>query len=296
MSSNIHVFTHNDLDGIGSLLTVIWAFPDSTITYTCISAASSFASQFAKATEHKKLSAYDKVFVLDLSINKEDVCLIDKSNVVYVDHHKSSLNLTFNSAKSFVKVFSSCILLLTKLLKSQLHLSTSQKQLIVYIDDYDSYQLNFNNSKLLNTLFWAHYLNQTSLFIKDFIGGFNRFTSLQETAILLQNKKIKEEIDKLEVYETFATVQGTEQKIIAAFASLGINEVAAYLLNKYRCEIVLVINIKSERVSFRRSAQSKADMALLAQNLCGGKGHESAAGGALTENFLAFTKLFKPIV
>ena len=295
MSSNIHVFTHNDLDGVGSLLAVIWAFPDSTITYTCISNASTFASQFAKATEHKKIISYDKVFVLDLSLKKEDVSLIDKSNVVYVDHHKTSLDLTFTYAKSFIKEFSSCILLLTKLLKSHLHLSKAQKQLIIYVDDYDSYQLNFHNSKLLNTLFWSHYLNATSLFISDFFDGFHKLTPLQETAISLHNKKIQEEINNLQVYETFALVQGKNQKIVAAFATLSINEVAAFLLNKYKSDIVLVINIKSERVSFRRNTHSIADMSVLAQALCEGGGHESAAGGALTEKFLAFSKLFKPI-
>lgn len=295
MSSNIHVYTHNDLDGVGCLLALIWSFPDSTITYTCVSNPDSFAEQFQKSIHSNKIQQYDKVFVTDLSLHQKDIPLIDFDNVIFIDHHKTSLNLNFTKAKSFIKIISSCTLYIYNLFKSQIKINKQQKQLLVYIDDYDSYQLSFNISKTLNVLFWSHYHNNTSLFLQDFMEGYSAFTPLQLQAIKLHNKKLESVISSLSLYTTTTQIQGKATRIIAAFASDHINDISTYIIQKHSPDVVVIVNIKNERVSFRRNISTTIDVSAMARSLCGGGGHEASAGGSLTENFLMFSKLFKPL-
>lgn len=292
MSSNIHVFTHNDLDGLGCLLTIIWAFPDASITYTCVSNANTFKEQYNQETANKK---FNKIFITDLSLRQQDVSLIDKSNVIFIDHHKTSLNLHFEHAKKFIQIYTSCSLLVYKLLKSQCTLNSNQKQLLIYIDDYDSYNLKFNLSKQLNALFWSHYQNNASLFIKDFVNGIVPFTSLQNQAIKIYNTKLNNTISSLRVFKSTARIQENLCSITAAFADNAINNIADYLLKQYNSDIIIIINLKTNRVSFRRNKHTSIDVSLLAQTLCDGGGHELAAGGEITEKFLLFSKIFKPV-
>jgi len=288
---NIHIFTHNDLDGAGSLLALTWAFADYEITYTTVSSPHSFNEDFNKAVASKPLYKYEKVFVVDLSILQKDIHLIDVPNVIFIDHHKTSTNLTFEYAKSFIKVYSSCVLYIYNLFKSSLNINSSQKQLIVLIDDYDSYELKFNNSKLLNTLYWAHYKSSVPLFLADFSSGFTSFNYLQKNAISIYESIVNSTINNLSVFKATIPVQGGPRLIVSTFASTGINDVAEYILTKYNADISIVVNLKTERVSFRKN-NSNIDVSLLAQKLCDGGGHEAAAGGKITEKFLAFTKLF----
>ena len=295
MSRNIHVFTHSDLDGVGCLLAIIWAFTDYDITYTCVSSASKFKEEFTNFAKFNKIENFNKIFVTDLSLLQEDLTLIDKKNVIYIDHHKTSLDIKLTNAASFIKIYTSCTLLIYKLFKSQLSLNTNQKQLLIYIDDYDSYQLRFNISSVINKLFWAHYVNNVPLFLNDFQEGITEFSPLQKQAIAIQDKKIKNIIQNLTAYKHTTTIQGASRYIVAAFAESSINDVADYILHQHKAEIAIVVNTKTERVSFRRSKDSTVDVAILAQALCGGGGHEASSGGKLSEDFMSFTKLFVPL-
>lgn len=291
MSSNIHIFTHNDLDGIGCLQTFIWCFPEANITYTTISSSSEFNKEYYKANKKKEIDSYDKVFVTDLSLLEQDLNLIDKKNVIFIDHHKTSLNFKFVNAANFTKLFSSCTLLVYKLFKSSLDINNYQKNLLILIDDYDSYRLSFSNTKNLNTLFWAHYYNNVPLFLSDFHDGFIKFDSLQNKIINIQNQKTIETIKNLKPFYTKTKIQNIECSIIAAFADTAINDVSDYLLQQHSADISIVVNLKSDRVSFRRK-NTAIDLSLLAKKLCDGGGHEAAAGGKITEIFLEFTKIF----
>jgi len=157
MSSNIHIFTHHDLDGIGSLLAIIWAFPDSNITYTTASNSQELVSKFNEKTFQENSNKYSKIFVTDISIQQKDANIIDRENLIYIDHHISSLGLNFKKAHAVIKDYSSCAMLIFKVFKDKLALTAQQKQLLIYIDDYDCFQLKFQNSWNLNCLFWEMY-------------------------------------------------------------------------------------------------------------------------------------------
>ena len=293
MSSNIHIFTHSDLDGAGCLMAILWAFPDATITYTAVSSAHSFEEEFLKLNKKKPISQYDVVFVTDLSILEKDIHLIDRKNVIFIDHHKSSLQLKFSVAKTFISKFTSCTLLVYKLFKSKLDITNQQKHLLILIDDYDSYTFSFSKTRELNTLFWSHYQNNISLFLEDFNNGFVSFTPLQRQALLIYQNKLQSSIDTLTTYKATLTIQGAECKVVAAFADIAINDISDYIINKYVPDVAIVINLKTQRVSFRRN-NKHIDVSILAKKLCDGGGHEAAAGGKLTEKFLEFTRMFEP--
>ena len=61
-------------------------------------------------------------------------------------------------------------------------------------------------------------------------------------------------------------------------------------------DVAIIVNPNSGRVSFRRRAESKnVDVSRIAAKLVDGGGHEYAAGGQVTDKFMDFTKLLKPI-
>jgi oligoribonuclease NrnB/cAMP/cGMP phosphodiesterase (DHH superfamily) len=289
MSCSIHVLTHHDLDGVCSLLTLIWAFPDATVTYTTVSNPHEFASKF----QNIKINNYDKVFITDISILEQDLPLIDKENVVFIDHHTSSMNARFAYATSIIKQYSSCALLIFKSFKDKISVNSAQKQLLIYVDDYDSYQLKFKNSWKINCLFWEMYSSNIGNFLSDYSEGFKEFSAIQRTIIDNYIQKVDNTIKNTQIHKASINIQGSRWNVGAAFASFAINDIAAHIITKHSYDIAIIINLKTSRVSFRKSKTCTANMSKLAQHLCEGSGHEESAGGPLTETFLEFSKVFE---
>lgn len=290
MSEKIHIFTHHDLDGICSLLILTWAFADKEISFTTINSPHSFAKEYKEWVSKTPIKNFSKVFITDLSLLPEDINLIDNKNTLIFDHHKSSLSLKFKHANSLIKDFTSCSLLLYKTFKNTLHLTEEQKILVALVDDYDSYTLNHSLSKKLNTLFWNMYSTKVNQFLIDFENGFKSFTDVQKNILINAEAKLSSQLNNLKLYETFLTIQGQKCKFISTFAETCINEVSDYIFNKYKPDVVSIVNIKNERVSFRRKKDINIDMSILAKQLCNGGGHAAAAGGNLTEQFIAFSR------
>lgn len=293
MSSNIHVFTHHDLDGIGSLLALIWAFPDANITYTTVSNPQEFASKFQDKYFTSKINTYNKIFITDLSILEKDIPLIDKENVVFIDHHISSVNLKFKYAKNIIKKYSSCAMLIYKSFKDRIDISNSQKQLLIYIDDYDSYQLKFKKSWEINCLFWEMYSKNIGNFLLDYNEGYKELNSVQTNIVNNYKQKIDATIRESSLHSAVLTIQDSTCNVGAMFSDFAINDIASYIINTQKKDIAVVINLKTNRVSFRKSSTCSVNMAKFALHLCEGSGHEAAAGGPLTENFLEFSRVFK---
>ena len=221
--------------------------------------------------------------------------LIDYKNVIYIDHHKTSSTLQFTNAHTFISDHSSCTLQIYSLFKKSIDINDKQKKLIALIDDYDSYKIIFNKSKHLNILFWNFYNTSLSTFLTDFYDGFVDFTEVQQKIIhqaLVNQKNI---INNLKLFSCKTKINNKEAVFVSTFADSCINEVAEYILLNSNIDVAVVVNIKNERVSFRRNKNSNIDVSILAQKMCNGGGHEAAAGGQLTEDFLTFSKSFTPL-
>ncbi len=56
-----------------------------------------------------------------------------------------------------------------------------------------------------------------------------------------------------------------------------------------------MVNLEKHFVSFRKNTGCKADLSVLAKNLCDGGGSHKLAGGKLTDKFMNFTQKFQPL-
>jgi oligoribonuclease NrnB/cAMP/cGMP phosphodiesterase (DHH superfamily) len=73
------------------------------------------------------------------------------------------------------------------------------------------------------------------------------------------------------------------------------NEIAESIIEKYKVDFVIMINLKGKSVYMRRNKNCTLNMGKLAAKLIDGGGHEDAAGGILNESIINITKFLKPI-
>lgn len=293
----IFIFTDIDLDGSMSYLLFRW-FKNSRIP-VITTRVNDFRKSFNGWLKQNKPEDFDIIYILDLDVSNECLDIVDLPNVVIIDHHDTHVKNKdeYKHAKAFIKHETSCAKLIYDLLhkKSKNKLTDQQKHLLLLVDDYDSYNLKLKGSHELNLLFWNYQGNKLHKFVSDFYDGFNGFNPQEKKIIKFYKKKIQSIISTMPIYEANIPINKANRRVVSAFATSCINDVADHLIDKHDAEISIVVNLESKKVSYRKSKQSDVDLGKLAKTLTDGGGHTFAAGGLVTEKFLAFTKLFKPI-
>lgn len=293
-NKKIMCFTHWDLDGVVSYLVLRWTFPNATVECQP-TRVQDFRGVFTKWLSANNLEDYDKVFILDLGIyNDKD--LIDHENVFIVDHHPGHDNTTYTKAKSIIKEYGSACKLAYKAFGKlyNIKLTDAQKKLIALADDFDSYRLTVPESAQLDIVFWDSD-DKFDSFTKSFLGGFHGFNVQQQNLINLRALKLQKIKDELAVYAGVVKIQGKERYVCSAFASQCINNVADILLKDYNAEVALVVNTKTDHISYRRKHDSDVDLSELATKLANGAGHAYSSGSTISEKFLLFTKALKKV-
>ena len=292
-TNNIHVFTDADLDGAISYMTLCWYLGiEVPVTVTT---ESSLAEEFKKFKENKRVPTYKRVYVLDLDICKLAPEL-DLPNFSIVDHHMGSIECgyTFTKARYKIEDSGSTCKLFYEVLKNHYKrdLTREQKILISIGHDYDSYTLKQKEISIgLNMLFWNLQGNRLEKFKEKFKNGFLGFSDEDKKVISFYNKKIESYLDSTTIFTGLIPIGGRQVKVCSAFADFCINEIAQAIIDKTNSEIGIVVNTKSQSVSFRRQNTSNVNLSNLAKVIADGGGHPSAAGGKITEKFLEFTKL-----
>lgn len=294
----LFVWTDFDLDGTGSLMIVKWLYPDADVSFMNTK-VSAFRDDFIKWTNAgENIDKYDAVFFLDLDVSTS-IDLVDTSKSVIIDHHLSHFEniKNYKHAKVAVEEFTSCVLLMYKMFKSKLKLTTNQKKLILMIDDFDCYKLQINESLMLNYLFTdlqkGEYKSKVDRFIAEFNDGFDGFNPLQLNIINFYKNKIQRIIEDCEYFEGELSIQKKLRRIKSAITDAGINDVCEYILNE-GYDLAITFNPKTNAISFRTRC-SDLDVSKVAEKLCNGGGHRYAAGGKLTDTFVEFTKLLKRV-
>jgi len=293
MSNDIHVFTDADLDGAVSYLTLCW-FMGKKLSVT-VTTEKNLKNDFETFLKNNNIDSYKRVYILDVDISRAPE-LYDRSNITILDHHLGSINCTyeFKNARTFIENEGSACKLLYKKLKEIYNKDLDQnKKLLVSIGhDYDSYTLkNREVSVGLNILFWNLQGNRLEKFAEKYSEGFIPFTSDENKIILFYRNKIKKHLELTPVYSALVTLGKREVKICSVMTDFCINEFAQEIIELTKSEVGIVVNPKTQSVSFRRSKQSNIDVSKLASRLCKGGGHEAAAGGLITPEFMEFTKL-----
>ena len=176
----IFCFTHFDLDGVVSYLVTKWAHPGYKIECEPLSGTDNRYEIMQWLTKND-FSKYERVFFLDLDISNS-IDLIDHENVIIIDHHKTHAeNKNYKKAVAIVKEYSSACLLAYRVFKKlyNSNFTEEQKKLVIFGNDYDSYELQFPESRNLNIVFWNTQKSFPS-FIENFSNGFFTFTKEQE--------------------------------------------------------------------------------------------------------------------
>ena len=287
---NIQVWTDTDLHGAGGALLLKWLYKNSETFNINDVTESSFTGRFRGALD--TLDHYDRIFIVDLDLNEEQIKLADRDNVVVIDGHKNHSKFKHLYSKSKVIIdesYFSVVNLIKDKFKSHLSLTKEQLELIDLINGYDWYKSN-NDSLKLNAVYYNLNTPKTENFISNFYNGFNSYTIEQKNSIKLFFRKFKEQISSNGIFKG----KIKDYSVIASFGDYAVGELAHFLLSKYNADISVIVNTKAKTVSFRRSKDCDADVSLLAKKLCDGGGHPGSAGGKLTDRFASLTKQFTP--
>lgn len=289
-------FTHFDMDGAVSYLVTKWAHPGYKIECKPVM-SSDIRYEVTQWLVDHNFADYDKVIFLDLDASPA-TDLIDHNNVLIIDHHKTHAErLKYKNAAAIVKEYPSAALLAYRLFRKlyDTKFTAAQKILMLYANDYDSYTLEFKESQMLNVMFWNTQKTFEN-YIQLYANGFKPFTKEQLAIYRIYENELKETLDSLKAFQgSHADVDGEYRVVVAAFANKHINDVATHLLNKYNADVSIVINLKTQRVSFRRPKDGTMKLDAFAKDIADGGGHEYSAGGSMTESFLNFTKTLKPL-
>lgn len=277
-----------DLDGAGSSLALSWVFGRQLPVK--VTTTKKFRNDFSSwyiQNQH----TYKTIFICDIDVS-QFIDIVDKPNIVIIDHHDSHIlnKHRYRYARALVKPYTSCTKLIIDTYKNRLNLFKEQQLLVNLIDDYDSYTLSLPYSVDLNRLFWGFTGDRVGKLSSSFYNGFAGFTATHKNIINQYNKKLQHTLSELEVHIGEIPIAGSKRKIVSTIADFAINDIAKSIIDMYDADIGIVVNIQSNSVSFRRSNKCKLSMADLAQKVAGGGGHAGAAGGAITETFMNFTK------
>ena len=109
MSKKIQVFTDCDLDGATSLLTLEWLLKANRLSYIS-TRVNDFRSTFLRWLETHNLKKYEKIFILDLDVSQDCLDLVDRENVVIIDHHDTHYQNKdkYKNATVVIELCSSC--------------------------------------------------------------------------------------------------------------------------------------------------------------------------------------------
>tara|TARA_A100001011_G_scaffold359167_1_gene405469 strand:- start:895 stop:1332 length:438 start_codon:yes stop_codon:yes gene_type:complete len=145
-------------------------------------------------------------------------------------------------------------------------------------------------------LFWSLTGARFDKFVEMFDEGFTGFNDQQSNIIQLWKNKLDRIKSNLEVYHANVPIKNDNYKIVTAFATECINDIADYIIKKHTADVGLVVNTKSSKVSFRKNKDCKLDLSKFSQSVCDSAGgHTFASGGMLCDKFLQFSQIFKPI-
>lgn len=289
MKNEPTIFFHGDLDGIVCYLLFCW-FLNKKLDYVATTPKTletDYETWLAKNSDNK-------AYFLDLDVTKI-APQIDKQGTVVFDHHKTNI-YKFQHAKAKITEESSCAkLIYDSLFKGKVELAPNKKLLVALANDWDSYKKENELSEELNIVF-HNTRNKYVSFIEDYYGGFKPFDKFKKNTITLYKKHCAEYIDTLEPYFGTFNFEGTDATVSAVFCDKFVSECCDFLFEKYKVDVAIAVLVDKQRIAVRRNTNNNTiDVSKFVQKIASGGGHEAAAGGNLTEDFINFTKLLKPI-
>lgn len=278
---NVFLWTNCDLDGVASAITLGNVFAKSNFDYQCI-----FFGDFEKKYEDwfdENSKQYDKIFIVGIPLNQNVINKIDDKKVIIISDKKEEI--VVHESTLINEDSTSCSKILYKKFKNKFEFSSAIKKLIVYVDDYNSYELKTEEAKILNGLFRKSGNNRFYNFVNKFWSGYQELSESELKLAASFYRDLNSELENLCLYQ--GEYKGNS--VIATFAKGSANEIANSILDNYDCEIAIIVNMNTQFVSFRKKKDSTADIKFMAENLCNGGGSLNSSGGKITQKFLDFT-------
>ena len=295
----IAVFTDCDLDGVCCYAVFSWFTTFKNVDHQ-ICSQSNFRKTWNSWSRNKDLTTYDKIYIFDLDVSASNLDVVDRDNITIIDHHDTHVanKDKYQKANTILQEYSSCCKLIYKLFSAKYpekKITDEQKLLVLLADDYDSYELKIAGSYELNVVLWNYAGQRAEQFMRDFGSGFKGFTKEHKNVIDINARSIRRQISELEVFKGVIPINGKDVKLAATFANKSLNEIAHHVIDTYDCDICIVINMNTQRVSFRKNKEraEEIDLGSLAQKIADGGGHKHAAGGKLTEQMMNLTKVLE---
>lgn len=298
MSSNtrddLYLFTDSDLDGAGCYY-ILRKYIGADFGHKQTT-EKKFREDFNSLANKEN---FKKIYICDLAVLEKNHDIIDLPNVVYINHRNTdSYNqIPTKQLRQESANVTSCTILLYKKLKEKLKtpFTREEKILISYIDDYDSYQLKFEESKKLHFLFSSYEGDKLNKFFQSFESGFTGFTDQQNSIIKNIEEKIAYISNNLKIFKGNLKISGNNTCVCSTFNNIYASEICDYMLKKYNCDIAISVNLTSSNVSIRKNKNCSVNLGQFARKIFDGGGDDSVAGGKITKTFLELTKLLYPI-
>lgn len=295
-----HLYTHNDLDGVGCGIVARCAFGKQVeIRYNSVQSLNPQIKRYLD-NYHDRPNTGGLLFITDLLVNEENELRLDRhvydgGKVRLLDHHKTSLHLNrYSWASVQVKyddgrLTSATSLFYEYLVQHQmLNPSAALAEFVELVRQYDTWEWEKHDNlhaKRLNDLFFllslddfeermVERLQQQSAFT---------FTEFEEKLLELEESKIERYVrrKKRELVQTFIE----EQCVGIIYAESYHSELSHELGRSYpHLDYIAILNIGGKKLSLR-TIHDNVDVSEVAA-MFGGGGHAKAAGCALTE--LAF--------
>lgn len=277
--SKIFIWANSDLDGAASTIMLGNIFPN--MGYRAVFFGE-FLSQYQQWEDN--LDDYDKVFVVGMVLDQQLINKIDDKKLVFISDRNEQIK-TYDSTL-ISEDSTSCVKMLYNKFKDKFQFTTDLKKLVLYVDDYNSYNLKFDESKYLNGLYRTRPMNRFKHFVNRFWNGYDGLTDKEMGDAEHFFEKIDEAYEKLEIFKG----KFMDWSVTAAFTTQSVNEMAKKLIDNHSSDVIILVNPDTQFVSFRKPTGSPANIAYMAENLCDGGGSDRAAGGKMgNKKFLEFT-------
>jgi oligoribonuclease NrnB/cAMP/cGMP phosphodiesterase (DHH superfamily) len=272
-ANNVILFTHNDLDGIGGRIVFKEAFGRQAEVHSC-----GYHNVDQKIQDRLQELTFSDVkptiFIADLGITKETADLLDAytGDKIWLDHHKTNVELASNYDWATIDVDTSGTLLLYNFLEEEGFAVYRLRDFAIRVDDYDRWVHDYEESKQLNRLY---FILGEEMFEERCLGVLNpiKFSKSDNLLLRLEEKNIERYTSRVAKGMVVHSVK--EMTIGIGFAERFQSEVANDLLHEFDLDAVALIDINGQKISMRSKAHF--DVGSIAKEL-GGGGHKNAAG------------------
>lgn len=290
----IHLFTHNDLDGVGCGILAKLAFKEKVkVHYNSVGSLNYQVAEFME-----EATPQHQIYITDLSVNEDNAKKLDnfanelEGKVQFIDHHKTALHLNqYNWAAVSIeyedgRLTSATSLYYEYLIENELIRSgEALDEVVELIRQYDTWEWDRNKNlkaKKLNDLLYMISIDDfeermlqklTSSERFDFDDFETQILDMEEQKLERYLRKKRREIVQKPVEDKWVGIVHAESFLSEIGNALG--------KENPHLDYIAMINMGSKRISLR-TIHDEVDVSKVAAKFDGG-GHAKASGCNLNE-------------